>query len=133
VEQERKAVKAQPARVVTQTRSLPNPALVERLTKMLADLRNRRTDLDSKPRPGDRLARNLDEQITQTEAALNRASSQTLREESTDVNPVRQAAEKELVTAEAQLAGFENRRTTVKLRGSPALALWTCVGLGLAA
>ena len=101
-------------RIVTQDRSIPNPTLVERLTTMLADLRNKRTDLLVKFHPDDRMVRDIDQQIADTEVALAGAEQQILKEQATDVNPVHQAAETQLVNAEVELAGLESRQSRLK-------------------
>ena len=45
---------ALPARIATQSRALPNQYSIERLSTMLVELRNKRTQLLTKLRPDDR-------------------------------------------------------------------------------
>ena len=104
---------ALPARVVTQSRVLPNQYSVERLNTMLAEMRNRRAELLVKFRPEDRLVRDIDEQIAETTAAMTRAQAMTSVEETTDVNPLRQRLDQELAQAELTRAGLEARRTAL--------------------
>jgi uncharacterized protein involved in exopolysaccharide biosynthesis len=87
---------------------------------MLAELRNRRTDLLVKFRSDDRLVQEIDQQITDTAAALDRARSFTAVEETTDVNPLCQSLEAELSRAELSRAGFEARKTSL----AATLASW---------
>jgi polysaccharide biosynthesis protein PslE len=102
-----------PPRVVTQSRSVPNQYSVERLNTMLAELRNRRTDLLAKFRPDDRLVQEASQQIADTQSALEAATKVTGMEQSTDVNPVHQMLELELAKEQSELAGAEARRRTL--------------------
>jgi uncharacterized protein involved in exopolysaccharide biosynthesis len=99
-----------PARVPTQSRALPNQYSLERLSTMLVELRNRRTQLLTKFRPDDRLVREVDQQIKDTTAALQEAKSATSVEQSSDINPLRQMLEAELAKARLDLAGERARR-----------------------
>jgi polysaccharide biosynthesis protein PslE len=97
------------ARVITQSRVLPNQYSIERLHTMLAELQNRRTDLLAKFRPDDRLVREVDDQIRDTNAAMERAGKLTSVEQTTDVNPLRQSLEAELARAELTHVGLVSR------------------------
>jgi uncharacterized protein involved in exopolysaccharide biosynthesis len=110
VAQDRNNIATLQQRVLTQERTSPQQALVGRLNEMLAELRNRRTELETKFRSDDRLVVEIRKEIAETSAALERALAQDSTEKETDINPVRQNAEKELVTAEAVLSGLEARR-----------------------
>jgi uncharacterized protein involved in exopolysaccharide biosynthesis len=89
-----------PARITTQSRRTPNQYSIERLSTMMTELQNKRTELVTKYRPEDRLVKEVDQQIANTQAALSRSEALTSTEESTDVNPLRQAVEKELAAAQ---------------------------------
>jgi uncharacterized protein involved in exopolysaccharide biosynthesis len=95
------------ARITTQARVVPNQYSVERLNTMLVELQNKRTEMAAKYQPGDRLIRELDQQISDTRKALATANGQIAKEETTDVNPLRQSLEAEL--AKAELAETEYR------------------------
>jgi uncharacterized protein involved in exopolysaccharide biosynthesis len=110
VAQDRNNIATLQQRVLTQERTSPQQALVGRLNEMLAELRNRRTELETKFRSDDRLVVEIRKEIAETSTALERALAQDSTEKETDINPVRQNAEKELVTAEAVLSGLEARR-----------------------
>ena len=80
-----------PKRVPTQRRNVPNQYSVERLHTLLVELNNKRTEALTKFRADDRLVVELDQQITDTTAAMERAQGISANEESTDVNPAWQA------------------------------------------
>src|SRR5258708_16126610 len=100
-------------RITTQTRMLPNQYSVEHLNTMLSDLQNRRTELLNKFRPEDRMVQQVDQQILDTKAAMDRASKLTATEEATDVNPLRQSLEGELAKAQANTTGLRARAASL--------------------
>ena len=102
-----------PARIVTQSKSIPAQYSAERLNTMLVELQNRRTQLLTKFRPDDRLVREVDDQIRTTRAALTKAEAQTAVEQATDLNPLRQTLETELARARLEQTGAEARRNTL--------------------
>ena len=93
------------SRISTQSRVLPNQDSVERFSTMLVELRNRRIQLLTKFQPGDRLVKEVDEQIRTTNEALTKASQTTYSEQSSDLNPLRQTLESELNKARVEQAG----------------------------
>ncbi|HVQ36655.1 MAG TPA: Wzz/FepE/Etk N-terminal domain-containing protein [Pyrinomonadaceae bacterium] len=99
-----------PARVPTQSRSVPNQYALERLSTMMVELRNRRTQLLTKFRTDDRLVREVDQQLKDTTAALQDARKVTSVEQSSDINPIRQMLETEMAKARLDLAGQQARR-----------------------
>ena len=96
-------------RIATQTRRMPNQYSVERLNTMLAELENRRTELLSKYRSGERVVTQVDQQIADTKKALQSAEGSAATEEVSDVNPLRQALEAELARLEATESGLAGR------------------------
>ena len=100
-------------RVVTQSRVIPSQALVERLTTMLAELDNKRSQLTIKFLPDDRLVREVDEEIENTRRALERAEEMSARDETTDTNPLRRSLEEQLSLARAAQAGLQAKRETL--------------------
>lgn len=98
-----------PSRISTGNKQIPNQFSVERLALQLNDLRNRRAELLTTHRPTDREVAMLDLQIANTAAALEVAERTSANEESTGVNPLRQALEKELETAQPAAAGLAER------------------------
>ena len=98
-----------PERVPTQRRNVPNQYSVERLHTMLVELNNKRTEMLTKFRADDRLVVELDQQITDTTAAMERAQGISANEESTDVNPAWQALVTERMRARLALSGLESK------------------------
>jgi len=97
------------ARVVTQNRTSSYQS-VERLSTMIVELENRRTQLLAKYRPDDRLVQEVTDELTNTEAALDKAKKLTGSEQATDINPVKQSLELDIAKQQAQLSGLEARR-----------------------
>jgi uncharacterized protein involved in exopolysaccharide biosynthesis len=108
-----KQVAAEEPRIVTQSRVIPNQNSVEQLNTMLAELENRRTQALMKFRSDDRVVIEVEEEIANTRAALDRASKLTSVEQATDVNPLRQSFEGDLARAELQEAGLRARRDSL--------------------
>ena len=96
-------------RVNTVARHIPNQYTAERLTTMLTELQNRRTELLSKYRPTERVVIQLDQQIADTTKAIQDATSRVSTEEASDLNPLRQTLENEFIRAEGTEAGLLGR------------------------
>jgi len=96
-------------RIVTQSRALPNQYSAEHLNTMIVELQNKRTQLLTKFRADDRLVKEVDQQIKTTRAALDKATTETATEESTDLNPLRQTLETEQARARVDQAGAQGR------------------------
>ncbi len=109
-----KAIASLNSRVVTQQRLIPDSDLAQRLSATLLDLKNRRTEMASKFRSNDRLVVQLDAQIADTQAMLDRANASTHTEQTTDLNVVRQASEKDFMADSINLAGMIARREKLK-------------------
>ena len=105
----RKQLSKTAARIVTQSRTIPNEESVERLNTMLVELQNRRTELAAKFLPDDRMVKEADQEISDTRAALDRATKINAVEGATDVNPISQTLEIDLAKEQLQLAGTEGR------------------------
>ncbi len=101
------------ARITTQSRAIPNQYSTERLNTMLAELRNKRTELLTKFQPNDRMVQEVDQQIAQTLSALDQTRGTVAQEEATDVNPIRQTIESELLQSRNRLAGVTARAGAV--------------------
>ena len=97
-------------RVVTQQKVSANQYSVERLNTLLADLQNRRTELATKFRPGDRMIAQVDQEITDTRAALARAVAIQSEDRTTDVNPLRQTLDGQVDQLTAVQAGLRSRK-----------------------
>ena len=103
-----------PERVPTQRRNVPNQYSVERLHTMLVELNNKRTELLTKFNNDDRLVVELDQQIADTTAAMERAEGFSANEESTDVNPAWQALVSERMKARLALSGLESKNEELR-------------------
>jgi uncharacterized protein involved in exopolysaccharide biosynthesis len=114
-QQTRKTLNATSPRIQTQVRVLANQYSIERLNTMLVDLRNKRTQLLTKFHADDRLVKEVEQQIQDTQTALNRALTDKEVEEHTDVNPVRPSLEGEVARLDAGVAGLRAQKE--KLEG----------------
>ena len=92
-------------RVVTQSRVLPNQYSVERLNTMLVELKNRRIQLLAKFQSDDRVVREVNDQIRETNEALQKATGSTALEQASDNNPLRQPLETDLANVRVDQAG----------------------------
>lgn len=110
----RTKVAEMPTRIATASRQLPNQYSAERMNTMLTELRNRRTELLTKFPATDRMVVQLDQQITDTKAALDLAEKRISIEEATDVNPLYQTLDGELKRAQTTAAGLQGRITAMR-------------------
>jgi uncharacterized protein involved in exopolysaccharide biosynthesis len=97
------------ARIVTQSRTVPNQYSVERLNTMLVDLENRRTQALMKFPASDRIVIEVDQEITNTRAALENTAKLASTEQVTDVNPLHASMENDLTREELTEAGLKVR------------------------
>jgi uncharacterized protein involved in exopolysaccharide biosynthesis len=97
--------------ITTQSRRVPNQYSIERLNTMLVELQNHRTQLLTKFQPNDRLVKEVDQQITDTQNALKQANGSISTEQTSDVNPLRQTAESDLVKARVADAEYQARES----------------------
>ncbi len=97
-------------RVTSLVRTSPQSGLITELSDKLADLQNRRTEMMMKFLPGDRLVKEVDQEIAETSSMLKAAQAHPLVETTTDQNEVRRDMEKELMTSEVALNGLVARK-----------------------
>lgn len=102
-----------PVRRTTQVRTSDNSALLQELKATLLNLELKRTDLLEKFEPTYRLVREVEQQITQTRAAIESAERDPLREKTTDRDPTHDWVQGELAKAEADRAALEARATAM--------------------
>lgn len=100
---------ALPQRQTTAVRTADNPELMQTLKAKLLDLQLKRTELLSKFEPTYRPVQEVEEQITQTQAAISGAENAPLRDETTDRDPTYEAVRSELAKAKTDLAVTEAR------------------------
>ena len=100
-------------RISTQTRVLPNQQAAQTMNTLLVELRNRRTSMLTKFKPDDRLVKELDQQIAQTEEALKNATDSSATEKTSDVNTVWQELRAQLARDQISRNGDMARRTAL--------------------
>lgn len=113
VEDLERQLNGQTQRVVTQNRTAPNQYSVERLNTMLAELRNRRSQSLMKFRADDRTVVEIDEEIANTQAALDSAKKLASTEQVTDLNPAYTAIERSLGEAQIRRNALAVRRDSL--------------------
>jgi uncharacterized protein involved in exopolysaccharide biosynthesis len=96
-------------RIQTQSRELSNQYSVEHLTTMVTDLENKRTELATKFQPNDRTIRQIDDQIANTRATLQRERERVVTEDASDLNPLRQGLEAERAKTQSGESGLRGR------------------------
>jgi uncharacterized protein involved in exopolysaccharide biosynthesis len=100
-----------PSRETAQVRTSDNPQLMERMKTTLLDLELKRTDLLTKFEPTYRPVQEIEQQITQTKAAIAAAEKAPLRDETTDRDPTYETLRAELAKSQTDLASLEARAT----------------------
>ena len=83
------------------------------MNTLLVELRNRRTSMLTKFKPDDRLVKELDQQIAQTEEALKNANESNATEKTSDVNTVWQELRAQLARDQISRNGDMARRTAL--------------------
>jgi succinoglycan biosynthesis transport protein ExoP len=101
--------KATPARVLTQLRSSDNQQLLQQLKSTLLTLELKRAELLTRFQPTYRLVQEVDQQIAETRATIQKEESAPARDQTTDENPTRVWINSELAKARAELAGLQAR------------------------
>jgi len=101
-------------RVSTVRRDIPSQGSVEHLHTMIVELNNKRTQALTKFQPTDRLVVEIDKQIADTSAALERAKKMGASEQSTDINPSWQALDGERTKARLAYSGLQSKAAQVK-------------------
>jgi uncharacterized protein involved in exopolysaccharide biosynthesis len=94
-------------RIPTQVRTVPNQYSVEQLNTMLAQLTNQRIGLLAKFNPGDRLVKEVDDEIANVRKNLAAVEGTAEQEKTTDVNPVSQELEQTWAKSRVSLKGLE--------------------------
>jgi uncharacterized protein involved in exopolysaccharide biosynthesis len=103
-------------RITTQSRTVPNQYSAERLNTMLVELNNKRTELLTKFQPTDRMVQEVDQQIAQTSSALEETRREVSKEEATDVNPLRQTLQADLLQSDNRRAGLSGRAAALRIQ-----------------
>jgi uncharacterized protein involved in exopolysaccharide biosynthesis len=100
-------------RIATETRILPNQQAAQTMNTLLVELRNRRTTMLTKFKPDDRLVKELDQQIAQTEQALKNATESSATEKTSDINKTWQELRSQLATDQISRNGNMARRNAL--------------------
>ncbi|MDP8980806.1 MAG: Wzz/FepE/Etk N-terminal domain-containing protein [Acidobacteriota bacterium] len=109
----RAQLKALPSTVNSENRSARNESLIEKLKTMQLQLENRRTELLTKYDPGYRLVQEVDQQIRDTRAALDRELAPRVVDKVDALNPLRQTVEAELLRTETLAAGLRAKEQSM--------------------
>jgi uncharacterized protein involved in exopolysaccharide biosynthesis len=102
-------LKTLPPRTTTQLRTADNPELLRALKSSLLDLQLKRTDLLNKFEPSHRLVVEVEQQISQAQAAIAAESQSPVKDETTDKDVHYEWAKSELQQAEVQLKALQAR------------------------
>jgi succinoglycan biosynthesis transport protein ExoP len=99
-----------PERIPTQQRAASNPYAIQQMLSNLVLLQNRKTELLTKFKPGDRQVAQADQEIKTTQEALAQVESMNPQEDVSDVNPAWQALDAEANRLDQQKTGLTKRR-----------------------
>ena len=102
-----------PVTIETQSRTARNHPLMDRLKGLVVELENKRTELLTKYEPGYRLVQEVEKQIGDTRAALEREQAPTVVEQTESLNPLHQSTEAELLRTQALATGLRARRESI--------------------
>jgi uncharacterized protein involved in exopolysaccharide biosynthesis len=101
-----KQLAATSPRLTTNVRTTDNRGVLENLKSNLWTLELKRTELLGKYEPGYRAVQEVENQIAQIRAAMAEEEKVSLKEETSDQNPVYQMIMQDLLKAKSQLAGL---------------------------
>jgi uncharacterized protein involved in exopolysaccharide biosynthesis len=101
---------ALPERTTTQVRSADNPEVLAALKSTLLGLQVKRVELLTKFEPTHRLVQEVNEQIAQTDAAIEKETMAPLRDETTDKDSHYEWAKSELEKAQVEVRGLQARQ-----------------------
>ena len=102
--------KSTPERVATQARASNNPYAIQQMLSTLVTLENRKTELLTKFKPGDRQIAQTDQEMKNTREALNRVETVQPLENVSDANPAWQALDAEANRLNQTRNGLVSRR-----------------------
>ena len=108
-----KAIGSLEPRVTSQIHTSPQASLIAQLSEQLSQLQNKRTELLTKFLPDDRLVKETDAEIAQTQSVLATATSAPVVETTTDINQIRSDVEKNLAESEVAFTGLKARKATL--------------------
>jgi uncharacterized protein involved in exopolysaccharide biosynthesis len=104
-----------PERKTTEMRSSDNPELQQQLKSTLLNLELKKAELLTKFQPSYRLVQEVDQQISETKAAISAEALAPLRQETTNTDPRYEWATSELEKAKVDLAALRARQAEAGL------------------
>jgi uncharacterized protein involved in exopolysaccharide biosynthesis len=102
-----------PARLVTQKKHADNAQLLQQLKGNLATMELKRDELLAKYQPDYRPVQDLEQQIADLRASIEKEETAPLRDETTDENPTHIWVRSEMERARADLAGLKARASAL--------------------
>ena len=96
-------------RITTQLRSSDNPHLLQMMKSTLLTLELKRSELLAKFQPDYRPVQEVEKEIAETRAAIANEEKSPVREETTDLDPVKEWIRSELAKNRADLQGLQAR------------------------
>jgi len=103
-----------PATLETGTRTIANGPLADRLRERVIELENQRTVLLGKYAPGYRLVKEVEEQIQQARAQLEREQAPAVVDRTEAPNPLRQAVQTDLLHTQVVVEGADGRQAGIR-------------------
>jgi uncharacterized protein involved in exopolysaccharide biosynthesis len=103
-----------PNRQQTQNRTVPSQLLVQQLKTQLVGLNNHRTELLTRYTPSNRLVAEVDQQIADTNRAIENASAEESHEATTDINPTWQHLKTAMVDNEVEYSSLTGGRASLQ-------------------
>ncbi len=100
---------AMPSRITTQSRQTDDAQVLQQLKSMLMTLELKRTELLTKYQPTYPLVTEVDKQIADTRASIEKEEAKPLKEETTDQNPTYAFVSTELAKAKADYSALQAR------------------------
>jgi len=105
---------AVPSRITTQSRQTDDAQVLQQMKSMLMTLELKRTELLTKYQPTYPLVTEVDKQIADTHAAIEKEEAKPLKEETTDQNPTYAYVSTELAKAKADYAALQARAAAMQ-------------------
>ena len=109
-----RVLKGLPTRQQSQQRALPSQLLIQQLRTQLASFRNHRTELLTRYGASDRLVLEVDQQISDTNRAIESAVTEKSMEDTTDINPPWQQLTTSMVEGTVEHQGLLGTESSVR-------------------
>ncbi len=112
----REQLKSFPSRSVTLKRWADNPEALEKMKTHLLELQLKRTDLLSRFEPSYRMVKEVEQEITDAQAAISNEALTPVRDETTDKDPNYEWARMEMEKAQVQRDGLLARQSDASVQ-----------------